>query len=59
MAFIDPNYRRDVNMLLCNRELVIRAFYIGFDLDGYQFGTHEFIIDCRKEVEFDIWWNTL
>lgn len=58
MAFIDPNYQRDVKLLNCNRDLVTRAYINGLmDLDGYQYGTHEFIKDCRREIELDYLWN--
>ena len=56
--FIDPNYKRDVPLLVSNKEIVCRAYLdCGMTIDGYQLSTHEYIKDCVNEVEFEIWWR--
>lgn len=47
----------DLKVLLCNKDLIIRAFYGGFNLDEYQWNECELVKDCRKSVELDILWE--
>lgn len=48
----------DLKVLLCNKDLLIRAFYGGFNLDEYQWNECELVKDCRNFVELEILWES-